>query len=207
MLPQQTALYQSLYNQYYPDIARQQKALQQEFYPQQAQLLEAGAGRALERMRSPDYMTPEEQLAQQALRDRAVSDLQQAMRERSNLGGTLYGGRSAASEARSVGDLLNQFQVQDYQNRMTNAMNAQEMARPYLSILYPEIGTTQPQYSPYQYQSAVPSPDSLYSAMYQASRPNYLYQQGSPSPMWGLAGSVLGGLSGGFGAGMANKFL
>jgi hypothetical protein len=192
LLPQQAALYQSLYNQYYPEIARQQQALQQELYPYQSQIVESGAQRALERLQNPNYMTTQEQTALDATRTKAVSDLQKSMRERANLSGGLYGGRSAASEAQSVSDLLNQFSIQDYTNRMQNAYNAQQALAPYMSILYPQVGATQPQYSPYQYQSAVPSPNSLYNAMFQASQPNYLYQQRNPSPLWGLGGQALG---------------
>jgi len=177
MLPQQAALYQSMYNQYYPEMARQQQALQRELYPQQSQILEAGATKALERINAPDYMTEAERVAQTAEREKAVTDLQEAMRTRANLGGGLYGGRSAAAEARDVGSMLNQFQMQDYQNRMTNAYNAQQALNPYMQILYPQIGTTQPQYSPYQYQSAVPSADNLYNAYFQASQPQYFASQ------------------------------
>src|SRR3990167_7943727 len=102
MLPQQAALYQSLYNQYYPELARQQQALQKELYPQQSQILEAGAGQALERIQNPMYMTAQEQAAQETTRTKTVTDLQRAMRERANLGGGLYGGRAAGAEAQSV---------------------------------------------------------------------------------------------------------
>lgn len=187
MLPQQSALYQSLYNQYYPEIAKQQQELQKELFPQQSQILEAGASQALERIQNPSYMTAEEQAAQESYRNKSVSDLQRSMRERANLGGGLYGGRAAASEAQSVSDLLNQYQMQDYQNRMVAGQNAQEALRPYMSILYPQIGTTQPQYSKYQYQSVVPSADNLYNAMFQANQPDsYAYQ--TPD----ILGQVLG---------------
>ncbi len=194
MLPQQAALYQSLYNQYYPEMAKQQQALQKELYPQQSQILEAGAGQALERIQNPNYMTAQEQSAQEATRGKAVSDLQKAMRERANLGGGLYGGRAAGAEAQQVSDLYNQFQTQDYQNRMVAGQNAQEALRPYMSILYPQIGTTQPNYQPYQYQSAVPQSDTLYNAMFQASQPEqYAYQTPDYlSSIMGMAGQLGG---------------
>ena len=194
MLPQQSALYQSLYNQYYPQLAKTQQALQQELYPTQSKILEAGAGQALERIQNPMYMTAQEQAAQEATRGKAVSDLQRAMRERSNLGGGLYGGRSQASEAQSVSDLLNQFQTQDYQNRMVAGQNAQSALAPYLSILYPQIGTTQPNYSPYTYQSVVPSADQLYQSIFQASQPNYYTSQSADNTgAYAQMGGQLGG--------------
>lgn len=191
-LPQQAALYQSLYNQYYPAVAKQQQALQKELYPYQSQIVEQGAQQALERLQNPNYMTTQEQAAQTATREKTVSDLQKAMRERANLGGGLYGGRAAGAEAQNVSDLLNQFQVQDYQNRMTAGQNAQAALSPYMSILYPQIGTTQPQYQPYQYQSAVPSADTLYGAMFQASQPNYYTSQSNDylSQILGIGGGL-----------------
>ena len=202
MLPQQSALYQSLYNQYYPEMARTQQALQQQLYPTQSKILEAGATTALERLQNPNYMTAQEQAGQTATREKSVSDLQRAMRERANLGGGLYGGRAAGAEAQSVSDLLNQFQSQDYANRMNAGVQAQQALNPYMQILYPQIGTQQPSLSPYQYQSAVPSADLLYQSMYNASQPNYVSQQGSPSPLWGLGGAIAGGVTGGW----ANNF-
>ena|SRR3990167_7042316 len=201
-LPQQAALYQSLYNQYYPQMAMQQQQLQQQLYPTQSRLLEAGAGRALERLQSPNYMTPEEQAALQSDRERQVTGLQESMRTRANLGGGLYGGRTASAEARNVGELINQFGIQDYTNRMNAGQAAQQNLIPYMQILYPQVGAQQPNISPFQYQSAVPGADQLYNAMYGASRNEYGFQPGSPSPMWGLAGNVLGGIAGGW----ANNF-
>lgn len=181
-MPKQASLYSSLYSQYLPEYSKAQQKTQQELYPYQSQIVEQGAQRALERLQNPEYMTASEQSAQQSIRDRSISDLQKAMRERANLGGNLYGGRTAAAETQSVSDLLNQFQVQDYQNRMTNSYNAQAALTPYMQILYPQVGTQQPNISGYQYQSAVPSADTLYNAMFQASQPE-LYSTTSPDRM------------------------
>jgi len=193
MMPEQAQLYQSLFDRYYPQLARRQQAMQQELYPYQSQIVEQGAQKALERLQDPSYMTPEEQAAQQAERARATENLQQAMRTQANLGGGLYGGRTQAKEAETVANLQNQFAIQDYQNRMQNAYQAQQALNPYMSILYPQVGAqAQPGYQPYQYQSAVPDANTLYNALYQASQPQYYAQQGSASPAWGLGGSALG---------------
>ena len=199
--PQQAALYQSLYNQYMPQMAATQQATQQQLYPIQSGIMESGAQDIASRLANPNYMTPGEQQAQTTARGQSVSDLQKAMRERSNLGGSLYGGRTAAAEQRGVSDLLNQFQMQDYTNRMQAGAQTQSDLTKYLQILYPQVGTQQPNTSQYQYSSAVPSADQLYSAMAGAAQPNYYVQPGqagSPSPLWGMAGQLGGAALGGW---------
>ncbi len=201
-VPQQAQLYQDLYSQYYPQVARTQQQMQQELYPYQSQIVEQGAQTALSRLQNPDYMTPQEQSALDTQRGQQITEMQRAMRERANLGGGLYGGRAAGAEARSMQDLLGQFETQDYMRRMGAGQAAQQALTPFMQILYPQVGTQTPQQSPFQYQSAVPQADTLYNAMFQASQPNYYTTGGQSSPLWGLAGSAAGGI----GAGWANNF-
>ncbi len=182
-MPQQAALYQALYNQYSPEMARTQQQTQQELYPYQSQIVEQGAMDALSRLQNPNYMTEQEQLAQDTTRQKAIDALQRSMRERANLGGNLYGGRAAASEAQSVSDLVNQYQLQDYAQRMSAGQAAQQALTPYMQILYPQVGTQQPSIQPFQYTSAVPSADSLYNAMAQARQPQYFTTPGQPG-LW-----------------------
>jgi len=177
--PQQAALYSALYNQYMPQYAQAQQNVQRQLYPYQSQIVEQGAQSALSRLQNPNYMTEQEQIAQDANRAKAIGALQKAMRERANLGGGLYGGRAAGAEAQSVSDLINQFQEQDYMNRMQAGQAAQQSLTPYMQILYPQVGTQQPQISPFQYQSAVPSADSLYNAIYGASQAQNFLQPGT----------------------------
>ena len=175
-VPQQAALYQSMYNQYYPELARQQQALQRELYPQQSQILEAGAQTALSQLKSAYGLAPEDQYTIQE-RER----LREQMRATRNIGGGLYGGRGYAAEDKAVENLSQAYRQQ-----------AQQNLNPYMQILYPQIGTQQPNVGAFQYQSAVPSADTLYNAYFQASQPNQYYNPGSPSPLWGLAGSLGG---------------
>ena len=192
--PQQAALYSALYNQYYPQLAKQQQQTQQELYPYQSQVVEQSAQNVLQRLQNPDYMSQQEQEALNMQRGQQISEMQRAMRERANLGGGLYGGRAAGAEARSMQDLLGQFETQDYQRRMGAGQAAQQAAIPLMQILYPSVGTQQPQVQPYQYESAVPSANTLYQAMYGASQPQYfpIQQQGSsgfslgPFGQWGM---------------------
>ncbi len=195
-VPQQAALYNALYSQYAGETAKSQQALQQQLFPTQSKILEAGAGTALERLQNPNYMTAQEQAAQEATRGKSITDLQAAMRNRANMGGTLFGGRSAQQETQGVSDLLNQFQMQDYTNRMNAGAQAQQALTPYMQILYPQIGTQNQQVSPYQYSSAVPSADTMYNAIFQASQPQYFASQ-KPDVTGQLMG--LGGQLGGAG--------
>lgn len=188
-MPQQAALYQSLYNQYAPQMARTQQQTQQELYPYQSQIVEQGAQSALSRLQNPDYMTPQEQQALNQQRTDETTGLMQAMRERANLSGGLYGGRSAASEAKSVSDLMQQYESQDYSRRMQAGQAAQQALTPYMQILYPQVGTQQPNTSAFQYQSAVPDANTLYNAMYGASQPqNFMV----PGTQGGLNLGILG---------------
>lgn len=170
-MPQQAELYKAMYQQYLPQYAQAQQQVQQQLYPYQSQIVEQGAQQALSRLQNPDYMTAQEQAALQAGRGQEISELQRAMRERANLGGGLYGGRAAGAEAKSITDLLQSFEIQDYQRRMGAGQAAQQALTPYMQILYPQVGAAQPQVSPFQYTSAVPSADVLYQALYGASQP------------------------------------
>ena len=177
--PQQAELYKAMYQQYMPQYAQAQQQTQQQLYPYQSQIVEQGAQQALQRLQSPDYMTPEEQAALTGQRTEEVTALQRAMRERANLGGGLYGGRAAGAETKSISDLMQQFEIQDYQRRMQAGQAAQQALTPYMQILYPQVGTQQPQTGAFQYQSAVPSADALYNAIFQASQPQYYQDQGT----------------------------
>jgi hypothetical protein len=204
-MPQMAALEAALYRQYYPEYARSQQQLQQELYPQQSRILEAGAGRALERLDSPFGYTPEEQQALDAIRQRQREQTTRNIRESANLGGGLYGGRRELREDRAMTELEQAFGAEDINRRLQGGYQAQQAAIPYMQILYPQVGTQQPQFQPFQYQSTTPDPSQLYNAMYGAGRRDYAVQPamaGSPSPLWGIAGQAAGGV----GAGWAGKF-
>src|SRR3990167_7322169 len=193
-VPQQAALYNALYSQYLPQTKKTQQQVQQQLYPYQSQIVEQGAQQALSRLQSPDYMTPDEQMALLNQRTQETGALMKAMRERANLGGGLYGGRAAAAEAKSLSDLFQQYEIQDYQRRMGAGQAAQQALTPYMQILYPQVGTQQPSVSPFQYQSAVPSADALYNAMAQAQQQTSFLRQGT---LGGLNLGILGRWGGG----------
>src|SRR3990167_13691 len=226
--PKQAALYNALYGQYYPEMARQQQRLQRELYPQQSQIMEAGATSALEQLQNPENallqalvqqaqagltpagITPEQQAAQEAIRGRESERLSRGLRERSNLGGTLYSGKGRELESQGLQELSQRYAA-EYIDRlaiqrqhalatasgisglqMQTRQLSQAAVNPYLQILYPQVGTQQPNIQPYQFQSAVPSADTLYNAYFQASQPNYGIIPGQQSPLWGIAGQAAG---------------
>lgn len=194
-MPQQAALYQSLYNQYMSQMAATQQRTQQQLYPIQSGIMESGAQDIANRLANPNYMTPGEVSAQQASRAQATADLQKYQNNQANLGGQLYGGRTQRASEQGMGNLLGSFSQQDYANRMQAGAQTQSDLTKYLQILYPQVGTQQPNTSQYQYSSAVPSADSIYKAMYGASRPNYYVQPGQSaqqSPLWSAFGNMAG---------------
>lgn len=214
-LPQQTALETALLQQYSPQISqglfdiqasqlRQGQGLQRELQPQATAITEAGAGRALEQLQNPYAYSTSEQSALDAMRQRTREQVTRNLREQANVGGNLYGGRSQALEARTMGELENAFTQEDMQRRLQAGQIAQQGAIPYLSIINPQVAQAQANLKPFQYESATPSADTLYNALYGAGRRDYAVQPamaGTPSPLWNLAGQ----LGGGFLSGWASK--
>ena len=98
------------------DIARQQaeafnvslQNLQSQF-PQQFGLGEQRAGTIAQALGQTQFMSPEEQSAQESIRGRQRSDLSEALRTRANLGGGLFGGREAGTEERAMRELSQAF--------------------------------------------------------------------------------------------------
>lgn len=204
-IPEMTALQVAMARQYSPELAQlytdiqksqmpQLQQLQSQLYPQQSKVIEAGATRALQQLESPYAYTPQEQTYLDALRKRQQESLVEGLRTRENLGGGLYSGRAASREEDALTELQQAFAQEDMNRRLQAGQIAQQSAIPYMQILYPQVSMQQPQTQPFQYQSAVASPETLYQAMYGASRQPYdtFYSPSQPSPLWGLAGSAIG---------------
>lgn len=191
--PQQAQLAAALYGQYAPQIAQTQQALRQQVMPEQQRLIDVMTQQAIERMESPYAYTPEEQEAITGIRGRAEEELTRAMRTRANIGGGLFGGRAAGMEERAISEMQQAFAGEDIGRRLQAGQYAQQAALPIAQIMYPQMqypGMPPTQQVPQV--SAVPSADQLYAAMAQAQQPQYFAQQGQPSPMWELAGSLGG---------------
>ena len=193
--PQQASLQAALYQQYAPLMAQTQQQLRQQYAPSQTALTEAFTQQAQQRLTSPYGETPEQTQATEAIRQREMDRLSRMIRERSNLGGTLYGGRSQQMESRGLQEMGQQFAAQDIARQQQGAQTALQYSIPVLQQLYPQ--TTYPGAAPLQQpvgQPVTPSADALYNAYFQAGQPEYFAQPGSPSPAWGLAGATVGAI-------------
>jgi len=117
-----------------------------------------------QRLSSPTGYDAQQQSAIDAIRQRSRDALSQQVRERSNLGGTLYGGRSIQNEGRALGELEQGFTAQDigYQQQQ-QAANQQALVT-LLQLTNP--GVSQPNVPQFG-QSVVPGGDTLYNALVQ----------------------------------------
>ena len=100
----------------------------------------------LSQLISPTGITPEQQMAVDTRRGQAQSELVKALRDRANLGGGLFGGRSARAEAQSVADLQNQFATEDISMQERNRLNTIQAALPLLQTLFPQAGIVNPSF-------------------------------------------------------------
>ena len=224
-------------SKYDPQAAALEFGIQQEYMPQMAGLaaqsreigLPGGAELGqnlmdvtLQQLINPTGITAGEQQVQGDIRNRELDRFSQQERTRANLGGGLYGGRSAAAEGRGLGELTQQFEAQDYNRVRQQQQFAQQMALQQMSqYLGVPVQTL-------QYMSPTASPESATSANTQATiasnnliQQNYQAQQAQKAalqsslfsalgtaagavaggPMGAALGSKLGGLVGGGGGG------
>lgn len=112
----------------------------------------------LQQLLNPSALTPEQQAATDALRQRSIQQYQSDARNRANLGGGLYGGRSAQAENIGVGNLQNQFVNSDIARQDAIRNNALQTA---LSIYsgYRGMPLTNP-----TFQNTVTDPNSQLNA-------------------------------------------
>lgn len=157
-------------------------------------------------LQSPTGVSQQQQGSIDASRQDARGNLQEALRNRANLGGNLYGGRSAAAEGRDMGNLENMFAQEDISRDERSRLNAIQSALPALSILFPDLQITQP-----QFQSAVPSANSVYGAQSgaisqqnafanQAALQNAQNRSGLQQALFGALGNAAGAAMPGMGA-------
>jgi hypothetical protein len=181
-----------------------QETTRRDVMPNETQARDQAVQNILASLISPTGATPAQEQSKLAIRNKAQDNLQEAMRGRQNLSGNLFGGRSAAAEASSVGDLQNQFATEDVESERVARLNAIQSLIPFLQILYPGINISSPQYT-----SAVASPDTTYQgAVSQSNLAAQVAQQQQDSQnalyaslFKGLGGAAGGALGGAFGAG------
>src|SRR3990167_8663917 len=107
-----------------PQLAQSQFDIQQQFgplyralysqlFPTQVSGQETLAQQSLQRLQSPQGLAPEQLAAQNVIRDREQERLLRGIRTQANIGGTLYGGNREEQERRGLGELANQYSLQD----------------------------------------------------------------------------------------------
>ena len=173
-------------------------------YPEESNVRSQLVQNVLQSLISPQGITPQQQELQNQSRGTARNQLQEAIRNRQNLGGTLYGGRSGTQEMRAMGELEQGFAESDIQRDERSRLNAINSALPILQLLYPNVQITNPQYvnpvasadTTYGTLASQRNTDLQYTAQQQANQ-NALY-----SALFTGLGTAAGGWAGGaFGAG------
>ena len=177
--------------------------IRQQVFPQETSVRNQLAQNILQNLISPTGITPDQQTAITQRRSQAQAEVQKAMRERANLGGGLYGGRSQDEEARTVSDLQNAFAEEDIGREERSRLNAIQSALPFLQILFPDVGITPPQFT-----SPVQSADTYASSLAQQRGQNIQQQisaqqlaqqqQQSNNALYSALFSGLGTAAGGF---------
>ena len=154
--------------EYAPKLQQLQLALAQQYLPQyqafseqqypQIPLLQRQTQQALQ---SPSSLNPQQQQAQDVIRQRQRDELQRQVLESANVGGTLYGSRTQERLDRSQAELANQYALSD--------IGLQQQQRQYtlqeVLALAQLAGFPVQQISPVGVQSITPSPDALLQAM------------------------------------------
>ena len=123
-----------------------QEDVRKALFPEETKVREQLVSNTFDQLLSPKGITSDQQIAQDAIRERAITALQEALRTRANLGGNLYGGRSQASEASDVGNLINTFAVQDIDRDERSRLNSQNLGISILQALYPQSSIQNPQF-------------------------------------------------------------
>lgn len=202
--PQLTQQAVQLSGQYGPQLAQQAYALQQQYgplykdlytqlFPTQVQGQETLAQNALQQIQSPSGLTPQQQAAQDVIRDREQTRLLRGIRTQANLGGTLYSGNRELQEQEALAELANQYALSDIGLQQQQQAQALQNLIASSQVVFPQV--QQPNVPNYG-QGVTPSADALLSAIMQGQiiqQP--VYQPGNPgSP--GYFQSVFKGLGG-----------
>jgi|SRR3990167_33061 len=168
------------------DVAAQQgpmyKALLTTLFPELGTL----QGQVGQELASPTGLNPQQQAAQDAIRQRAYEQSERGIRQSANVGGTLYGGQRELREDRARNELAQGFASQDVYLQQQNRDRALRELVTLLQLASPQVQQPGvPQYG----QSVVPGGDTLYNALTQQSQNIGVIPgtQGSP----GFFGSLL----------------
>src|SRR3990167_6588802 len=192
-----------------PQLAQSQFDLQQQYgplyralytqlFPTQVAGQEALASQSLQRLQSPQGLTPEQQAAQDAIRNREQERGLRGIRTQANLGGNLYSGSREQLERDYLTQQAQGYSQQDLQlEQQRRAQTLQELIAS-SQVVFPQVqqpGVSQvgaPQFG----QGVVPSADALLQAIMQGQivSPAQLAQGMPGTP--GLAGPLIGAAGG-----------
>ena len=181
--------------------------VRQNVFPNEQQVRSQLVQNILANLISPQGISPEQQTALTARRGQARGELEQSMRTRANLGGGLYGGRSAAAEARSVGEQSQNFAIEDIDRQERSRLNAINSALPILQLLFPEVGLVNPSFI-----NPVASPESQLSAYTTGRGQDLTYQaqqeanrNALTAALYQSIGQGIGGAAGGWATGVSSR--
>ena len=192
-----------------PQLAQSQFDLQQQYgplyralytqlFPTQVAGQEQLAQQSLQRLQSPQGLTPEQQAYQDTVRGREQERFLRGIRTQANVGGTLYGGQRERRETEGLAELAGQYSQQDLAlEQMRRAQTLQELIAS-SQVVFPQVqqpGVAQPG-APQFGQGVTPSADALLAAILQGQiiSPAQL-AQGTPGTP-GLAGPLIGAAGG-----------
>lgn len=173
------------------DVAAQYTPLYRALLEQQFPQLTTFANQTGQELSSPTGLTPEQQAAQSAIRQRAYDESARGIRSAANVGGTLYGGNSQLREDRARNELSQGFATQDIQLQQQQRAQAVQNLISLLQVA--GINVQQPSVPQFG-QSVVPGSDNLYNALV-SNNSNFGVQPataGSP----GFFGSFVNGYRG-----------
>lgn len=180
-------------------VSRLNEQARQNIFPEETRVREQMVQNILQNLISPTGISPDQQTSQDAIRQRAQDQLTQSVRESSNLGGGLYGGRREQREDRGVSEMLQGFAESDINREERSRLNAILAALPVLQALYPNMQLSSPTFdSPVPgantaYQGGISQYGTQASLAAQQAQINQQQQQ-AQNAMWaGMVGSVAKG--------------
>ncbi len=148
----------------------------QDIIPGGAGLSQALIQQLTQGLQTPQFISPEEQAATEAIRGRETARVQRGIQTSANLGGGLFGGRREQREDVALQQLAEAFSQQDIQQRLQRQQMLFGAAAPFAQ---------QQQQLPFQF---LPSPGGIQQDILQralAEQPQTFFQPGVEPPSFG----------------------
>ena len=174
------------------------RSLYEQLFPTQVQGQETLAQQSLQRLQSPQGLTPQQQSAQDFTRNREQDRFIRGIRTQANLGGNLYSGNRELQEQEGLAELARGYAQQDI--GLMDQRRAQTLQELIASsqVVFPQVqqpGAPQGQAAQFG-QGVVPNANALLQAIMQGQiiqQP--VYQPGNPGTP-GFFGSAVRGFGG-----------